>query len=71
MNQRNSYNISRLSVDVNFMIGNVTGDKNGTMISVGVSVKNQENIAHIKKTMSGILGHVLATGKRIVTPVNA
>lgn len=33
--------ISDVSVDVNFMVGNVTGDNNGRMTSVCVSVKNQ------------------------------
>ena len=36
MSQRNSQNVS---VDVNLMVGNVTQDKNVTIISV--SVKNQ------------------------------
>ena len=38
MSQRNSQNVS---VDVNLMVGNVTQDKNVTIISVSVSVKNQ------------------------------
>lgn len=38
MSQRNSQNVS---VDVNLMVGNVTQDKNVTIISVSVSVKTQ------------------------------
>ena len=41
MNQRYSQNISYVRVDLSFMVGNVTTDKNGTMISVSMSVKNQ------------------------------
>ena len=41
MNQRHRQNISHVSVDVNVIVGNVTGDKNGTMINANVNVKNQ------------------------------
>ena len=33
---------------MNLMLGNATRDKNGIMICVSVSVKNQLNIAHVK-----------------------
>ena len=41
MNQRLSQNMSRASLDVNLMVGNVGREKNRTMICVSVSVKNQ------------------------------
>ena len=40
MNQRNSQNMSHMSVDVNLMVGKVTQDKNG-IISANVSEKRQ------------------------------
>ena len=45
MSQR-KFQISQVSVDVNLMIGNVTPGKNGTTITVSVTVKNQQHIAH-------------------------
>ena len=43
MNQGHSRNISHVIVDVDLMVGNVTGDKEGTiaMTSVSASAKNQ------------------------------
>ena len=41
LNQRHSENISHVIADVDLMVENVTWDKNGMMISVSVSVKNQ------------------------------
>ena len=41
MNKRHSQKISQVSIHVNLMEGNVTRDKNGTMISVCVSAKIQ------------------------------
>ena len=40
-NQRHSQNISHVNVHVSLMVGNVTRDKSGTMISANVSLKNQ------------------------------
>ena len=40
MNQRNLQRISHVRVDVNLMVGNITGDKNGTTISDKMSVKS-------------------------------
>ena len=56
MSQR-KFQISQVSVDVNLMIGNVTRGKNGTIITVSVTVKNQQHIAHVKKIIPGILLH--------------
>ena len=39
MNKRHSKNIFLVSVDVGFMVENVTQDKNGTRVSVSVGVK--------------------------------
>lgn len=39
MNQRPSQNVSHVSVDVHLMVEDVTQDKNGTMMSVILSVK--------------------------------
>ena len=44
MNQGHSQNMSHVSVDVNLMVASVTQDKNGTMISVSASVKNQYRV---------------------------
>ena len=53
-------------LDVNLMVKNETRDKNGTMRSVTVSVKNEQNIGYVKKIMPGILVHVLASVTKIV-----
>ena len=37
MNQRHSQNTSYVSVDVNLVVGNVTWNKNGTVISVSMN----------------------------------
>ena len=39
MNKRHSKNIFHVSVDVGFMVENVTQDKNGTRVSVSVVAK--------------------------------
>ena len=49
--------------------GDVTRYKYGTMISVSVSVKNQQNVAHVKRAVSGILVHVLAGVIKTMTSV--
>lgn len=49
------------SVDVIWMIENVTRDKNETMINVSVSIKQQQDIARVKKTMLEIVLRVLAS----------
>ena len=49
------------------MVGNVNRDKNGTMISVIVSVKNT---AQWETIISGILVHELASGMMFVIWVN-
>lgn len=49
------------SVDVIWMIKNVTRDKNETMINVSVSIKQQQDIARVKKTMLEIVLRVLAS----------
>ena len=49
MNQGHSQNIYYVSVDVNLLVENVTRDKNGAMISVSVNLKNQDNLAHVKR----------------------
>lgn len=49
------------SVDVIWMIKNVTPDKNETMINVSVSIKQQQDIARVKKTMLEIVLRVLAS----------
>lgn len=41
MNQRHSQKESRVSVDVDLMVRNITRDENGTMLIVSVSVKCQ------------------------------
>ena len=45
------------------LVGNATGDQNGTKISANVSVKKQKHTGYVKKAMSGILLHmpVIAT----------
>ena len=40
MNQRKLQSISHVRADVNLMVENITGDKNGTTISDKMSVKN-------------------------------
>lgn len=55
------------SVDVIWMIKNVTRDKNETMINVSVSIKQQQDIARVKKTMLEIVLRVLASLICIVT----
>lgn len=55
------------SVDVIWMIENVTRDKNETMINVSVSIKQQQDIARVKKTMLEIVLRVLASLICIVT----
>ena len=37
MNQRHSQNTSHVSVDVNLVVGNVTRDRNGTVIIVSMN----------------------------------
>ena len=49
------------SVYVIWMIKNVTRDKNETMINVSVSIKQQQDIARVKKTMLEIVLRVLAS----------
>ena len=70
MNQRHLQNVFYVSVDVNLMVGNVNRDKNETMINVNVSVKNQKHIARVKRIMSGILLHGLASVIKIMKLVN-
>lgn len=55
------------SVDVIWMIKNVTRDKSETMINVSVSIKQQQDIARVKKTMLEIVLRVLASLICIVT----
>ena len=55
-----------LGVDVTLMVGNVARDKNGTMINANVSVKNQQNIAHVKKITTAILVIVFASVTKII-----
>lgn len=66
MNQRPPWNIAHVNADVNLMTKNVTQEKNKTIVSVRVSVKNQKNIAHVESTSSWILVHVLASVTKIV-----
>ena len=66
MNQRNSQDISHVSVYVNLMVENVTRDKNGAMIGANMSVKNQQHILHVKRTIFGILAHVLASVTSVI-----
>ena len=61
---------AKVSLDVNLMVGNVTRGKNGTMITVNVSVKNQQNITCVKKIMFGILVHELPSVTKTVRLVN-
>ena len=62
--------IAKVSLDVNLMVGNVTRGKNGTMITVSVSEKNQQNITCVKKIMFGILVHELPSVTKTVRLVN-
>ena len=62
--------IAKVSLDVNLMVGNVTRGKNGTMITVSVSVKNQQNITCVKKIMFGILVYELPSVTKTVRLVN-
>ena len=55
------------SVDVIWMIENVTRDKNETMINVSVSIKQQQDIVRVKKTMLEIVLRVLASLNCIFT----
>lgn len=55
-----------LWVDATLMVGNVARDKNGTMISANVTVKNQQTIAHVKKIITGILITALASVIKII-----
>lgn len=55
-----------LWVDVTLMVGNVARDKNGTMISANVTVKNQQTIAHVKRIITGILITALASVIKII-----
>ena len=48
------------------MMENEVQNKNGIMIYVDMSIKNQQNIVHMKKVMPAILAYVL----KIVTLVN-
>ena len=48
------------------MVGNVARDKNGTMISANVTVKNQQTIAHVKRIITGILITALASVIKII-----
>lgn len=61
MNQRHSQNSSHESIDVNLVAGNQTQNKNGTMITVSVSIKNQQHIVHVKKVIFDILVYVLVS----------
>ena len=61
MNQRNSQNISHESRDVNLVVGNLTQNKNETMININVSIKNQQHIVHMKKVIFDILVYVLGS----------
>ena len=48
------------NMNVILIVKNVTGIKNGTLISVGVSVKTQKNIVCLRKYIFGILQHEVA-----------
>lgn len=67
MSQWHLQNMFHESVDVIWMIKNVTRDKNETMINVSVSIKQQQDIARVKKTMLEIVLRVLASLICIVT----
>ena len=41
MNQEHSQSISHVSADVSLMVGNVTQDKNETLMSVTLRIKTQ------------------------------
>ena len=51
MNQGHSQSISFVSADVNLMVGNVTQDKNETLMSVTLRIKTQQDITHLKKNL--------------------
>ena len=51
MNQGHSQSISLVSADVNLMVGNVTQDKNETLMSVTLRIKTQQDITHLKKNL--------------------
>ena len=71
MNQRHSQNISHVSVDVDLMVGNVTQDKKGRTVSVSIIAGfYQQNIAHAKRIMPGILVHVVESVTKIVRLAN-
>ena len=55
------------SIDVNLRVGNVTQNKNGTIINVSVSAKNQQHIVLVKNIISGMLVDELANVMKIVT----
>ena len=59
-----------MNADLNVIIENVIQNKNGIMISVNVSVKNQQNIACAKKTMLETLAYVLVIVTKTVALVN-
>ena len=46
------------------MVANVTQDKNGTMISVSLTVKKKKKIANKKRIMSGIVVNAHASVKK-------
>lgn len=48
------------------MAENVIREKHRTLITISIIVKEQCNIAHGKKIMSGILVHVLANLPKIM-----
>ena len=48
MNQRQSQNISHVSVDVNLMVGHVTRGTNGTMVNFSVSVKKPPKTSNMR-----------------------
>ena len=59
MNQEHQQNIYHASVNVSFLVEDVTWIKSGITISVGLSAKIQKNIS-AKKVLFGILQHVAA-----------
>lgn len=70
MNQKHSKNIVRVNVDVNLNGRRCKSTKNGIIVSVNVSVKNQQNTLYVKKIMPGTLSYMPANVTRIVTLVN-
>ena len=70
MNRRHSENMFHVRVDMNLMVGHVTRDKIGTMITANVSVRNQYHIAYGKKIMFCTLVRAPVSVIRILTLVN-